>query len=81
MQKSVLTEIVRALEKKEIRELNKWLQSPAHNQRQDVIKLFDFLVKNLPNGDEGAEKAKAWKAVSRSSVWWRRWLALHASTL
>ena len=54
MQKSVLTEIVRALDKKEIRELNKWLQSPAHNQRQDVVRLFEFLLKNLPNGDEGA---------------------------
>lgn len=63
MQKSVLTEIVRALDKKEVRELNKWLHSPAHNQRQDVIRLFDFLVKNLPNGDEAAEKSKAWKAV------------------
>jgi hypothetical protein len=63
MQKSVLSEIIRSLEKKEIRELNKWLQSPAHNQRQDVIKLFDFLIKNLPNGDESAEKAKAWKAI------------------
>jgi len=63
MQKSVLSDIIRSLEKKEIRELNKWLQSPAHNQRQDVIKLFEFLVKNLPNGDEGAEKAKAWKFV------------------
>lgn len=63
MQKSVLTEIVRALDKKEIRELNKWLQSPAHNQRQDVVRLFDFLLKNLPNGDEGAEKTRAWKAV------------------
>lgn len=63
MQKSVLGEIVRSLNKKEVRELHKWLQSPAHNQRQDVIKLFDFLVKNLPNGDEGAEKTRAWKAV------------------
>jgi hypothetical protein len=63
MQKSVLSEIIRSLEKKEIRELNKWLLSPAHNQRQDVIKLFEFLVKNLPNGDEGAEKTKAWKFV------------------
>jgi hypothetical protein len=63
MQKSVLSEIIRSLDKKEVRELNKWLQSPAHNQRQDVIKLFEFLVKNLPNGDEGAEKAKAWKFV------------------
>lgn len=66
MQKSVLTEIIRSLEKKEIRELNKWLQSPAHNQRQDVVKLFDFLVKNLPNGDEGTEKQRAWKAVFAS---------------
>lgn len=63
MQKSVLVEIVRSLNKKEIRELHKWLQSPAHNQRQDVVRLFDFLSKNLPIGDESAEKAAAWKAV------------------
>lgn len=63
MQKSVLLEIIRSLDKKEIRELNKWLQSPAHNQRQDVVKLFEFLVKNLPNGDESAEKTRAWKYV------------------
>lgn len=63
MQKSVLLEIIRSLDKKEIRELNKWLQSPAHNQRQDVVRLFDFLVKNLPNGDEATEKARAWKYV------------------
>ncbi|MBN8678976.1 MAG: hypothetical protein J0M29_12180 [Chitinophagales bacterium] len=63
MQKSVLLEIIRSLDKKEIRELNKWLQSPAHNQRQDVVRLFEFLVKNLPNGDEAAEKARAWKYV------------------
>lgn len=63
MQKSVLLEIIRSLDKKEIRELNKWLQSPAHNQRQDVVKLFEFLVKNLPNGDESAEKNRAWKYV------------------
>jgi hypothetical protein len=63
MQKSVLLEIIRSLDKKEIRELNKWLQSPAHNQRQDVVKLFEFLVKNLPNGDESTEKTRAWKYV------------------
>jgi hypothetical protein len=63
MQKSVLSEIIRSLSKKEIRELHKWLQSPAHNQRQDVVRLFDFLVKTLTNGDEAAEKERAWKAV------------------
>jgi hypothetical protein len=64
MQKSVLIEIIRSLQKKEIRELNKWLQSPAHNQRQDVVRLFEYLVKNVSNGDEAFQKERAWKAVA-----------------
>ena len=63
MQKSVLVELVRSLNKKEIRDLHKWLQSPAHNQRQDVIRLFDFLVKSLLQGDESVEKERAWAAI------------------
>ena len=65
MQKSVLAEIVRSLSRKEIREVNKWLQSPAHNQREDVVRLFDFLNKHLSDGtqDESVEKNRAWKAV------------------
>ncbi len=63
MQKSVLVEIIRSLNKKEVRELNKWLQSPAHNQRQDVVKLFDYLTKNLPLGDEYIEKARVWAGI------------------
>jgi hypothetical protein len=63
MQKSILAEIVRALTKKEVRELNKWLQSPAHNQRQDVQKLFDFLIKKLSKVDTVFEKEDAWKYI------------------
>lgn len=63
MQKSVLVEIVHSLSKKEQRELNKWLQSPAHNQRQDVVRLFGFLSKTLTKGDESWEKERAWKAI------------------
>lgn len=63
MQKSVLAEIVRSLQRKEIRGLNKWLQSPAHNQRQDVPLLFDYLVKSVTNGDEVPEKEQAWAAI------------------
>lgn len=64
MQKSVLVEIVRSLSRKEVREIHKWLQSPAHNQRDDVVRLFDFLNKNLPDdGDDTVEKKRAWKAV------------------
>ncbi|TNE59860.1 MAG: hypothetical protein EP344_08245, partial [Bacteroidetes bacterium] len=64
MQKSVLAEIVRSLSRKEIRDVQKWLQSPAHNQREDVIRLFDFLIKRLSaNKDDAVEKRRAWKAV------------------
>lgn len=63
MQKSVLAEIVGSLSRKEVRDIQKWLQSPAHNQRQDVIRLFDYLCKTLANDDDSTEKAKAWKAV------------------
>ncbi len=63
MQKSVLTEIVRSLGKKEVRDLNKWLQSPAHNQRQDVIQLFDYLVKTSAKAEGAYEKEQAWKAI------------------
>ena len=69
MQKSVLVELIRSLTKKEVRELHKWLQSPAHNQRQDVVKLFDFLSKNLVQGDETAEKERAWAAIFKGETY------------
>ena len=46
MKKSRLIHIFRTLTKKEIRLLRKWLESPAHNQRADVLTLFEYLVKN-----------------------------------
>ncbi len=63
MQKSVLVEIVRSLSRKEIREMQKWLQSPAHNQRQDVMQLFDHLIKSSTQPDKGMEKEQAWAAI------------------
>ncbi len=63
MQKSVLIEIVRSLNRKEIREVQKWLQSPAHNQRQDVVRLFDYLIKVLTAPDYEVEKEQAWLAI------------------
>ncbi len=63
MQKSVLVEIVRSLGRKEIREVQKWLQSPAHNQRQDVVRLFDHLVKSSGQTEKGVEKEVVWSSV------------------
>ena len=64
MQKSVLVEIIGSLTRKEVRDLHKWLQSPAHNQRSDVIQLFDYLTKNLPNDEAFLEKERAWRAFA-----------------
>lgn len=45
MKKSRLIRILKTFDKKEVRELRKWLQSPAHNQREDVLHLFEYLFK------------------------------------
>lgn len=60
MQKSVLVEIVRSLNRKETREIQKWLQSPAHNQRQDVIRLFDYLLKVASDANGALAKETVW---------------------
>lgn len=46
MEKSRLIQTLRTFSKKEIRECRKWLQSPAHNQREDVQVLFEYLTSN-----------------------------------
>ena len=44
MEKSNLISILKTFDKKEVREFRKWLHSPAHNQRQDVIDLYEYLM-------------------------------------
>jgi hypothetical protein len=62
MQKSVLVEIISVLDKKELRRLHKWLLSPAHNQREDVVQLFEYLTKHITDeNDKSLEKERAWK--------------------
>ncbi|MDX1666194.1 MAG: hypothetical protein R3350_03145 [Saprospiraceae bacterium] len=43
MKNSHLAAVLRTLSKREVREIRKWLQSPAHNQREDVVDLFEYL--------------------------------------
>jgi hypothetical protein len=63
MQKSVLAEIVQSLDRKEIREIRKWLNSPAHNQREDVIRLFEYLVKVFAKLEKFPEKEAIWTEI------------------
>ncbi len=44
MEKSQLIAILRVLDPKELKNLRKWLHSPIHNQREDVVALFDYLA-------------------------------------
>ena len=46
MKKSQLINILNTFSAKDIREMRKWLHSPAHNQRQDVIQLFEFFFED-----------------------------------
>ncbi len=64
MQNSQLIAIFRALSPKEIRSLRKWLLSPAHNQREDVVRLFDYLThsEHLDN-EKSLSKEKAFTKI------------------
>ena len=44
MLQSRLLELFLCLSKKEIRDLRKFVNSPFHNQRQDVVQLFEYLA-------------------------------------
>ena len=46
MQKSTLFEIIADFDQKEYKYIRNWLQSPIHNKRRDVSKLFDLLIKS-----------------------------------
>ncbi len=64
MVKSHLIEILRTFSKKELRELRKWLQSPAHNQRDDVLRLLDYLSEdNHLYNDAYLDKKSAFRWV------------------
>lgn len=47
MQNHLLTDLLRTLSATELQEARKWLQSPAHNLRDDLLKLFDALCAQL----------------------------------
>lgn len=64
MEKSALIAIYRSLDKSELRELGKWLDSPTHNQRQDVRDLHHYLLGNgRLHKDSALEKERVWRKL------------------
>ena len=48
MQRSLIFRLFQSLNPKELRDLKRFVRSPFHNKREDVIALFDFLAKQWP---------------------------------
>lgn len=64
MKNSHLVTILQTFSKKEIREMRKWLHSPIHNQRQDVVDLFEYLVSsNHLTEDKFLQKDRIFRKV------------------
>lgn len=64
MNNSRLIQVFNTFSKKEARDLKKWLYSPAHNQREDVIELFEYLAKVCPTTDESRlDKEKVFRQI------------------
>lgn len=70
MEKSILIQILRTFSRKETRDLRKWLQSPSHNQREDVQALFEYLIDNAGPEREGAlDKEEVFKKIYPKTVY------------
>ncbi|MEO0790687.1 MAG: hypothetical protein AAFY36_18630 [Bacteroidota bacterium] len=63
VKKSANVAIYRSLDKAERRELGKWLESPVHNQREDVRDLHHYLL--------GGDRLYKESALSKTRVWRR----------
>jgi len=64
MENSQLVRILRTFDKKEVREFRKWVNSPAHNLRQDVVDLFEYLAAGNHLHSEGSlQKEKVFEAI------------------
>lgn len=59
MRHSQLVQLVEKLDKKNLREARKWVASPAHNLRPDVLALFDYLAAGLAKNPDRLSKQQA----------------------
>ena len=60
---SKLVKVFLSLDKKELRQLRKWLQSPMHNEHQEVCKLFGFLMSRYNLNATTLKKERVWKYI------------------
>lgn len=63
MNQSKLLEIYHCLDKKEMRALGKFVRSPYFNQREDIVRLHDYLARHCSGPSELLEKPTVFKKI------------------
>lgn len=63
MKNSLLLQLVLHLSDKQVREMKKWIRSPIYNHREDVIELFNILLKIRKQGKKEISKENAFKKL------------------
>lgn len=63
MKNSLLLQLVLHLSDKQVREMKKWIRSPIYNHRDDVVRLFDILLKIRKQGKQEIDKETAFKKL------------------
>lgn len=66
MLKSKLIKVFTALDTTQKRQFRKWLESPIHNQHQDVILLFNFIYSKRSFTDKSVAKKQAYQYIYNS---------------
>ena len=63
MQSTKLFILINELHSTELKQLNKFVQSPYFNSRQDVCQIVEILVKNIRSNPASLSKKNVWKVV------------------
>lgn len=58
MHKNKVVAALKSLTAEELRQLDKFVRSPVHNQHEEVVRLFQYLRKHLTGGERALDKGR-----------------------
>lgn len=61
MHKNKVVKIIRSFSPAEVRQLDKFVRSPIHNQHEDVTRLFQYIRKHLTGGERALRRQNVFK--------------------
>lgn len=63
MHKNKVVVLLKSLVPEELRQLDKFVRSPIHNQHEEVIRLFQYLRKHLHQQEKALDKEKVFRSL------------------